>query len=155
MNDFSIQTAYRLPEISDEPGAASDQGNVSYSVPAMQAAFQISSDSVNHTPGFMKAAGTEDAFNRALDVAKGLAGAGFNVLSSAAIRQEVKDAYNRDINEKAAAHIRDYNAELPSRDKIAQMLESSMPHLRSTYEAGAVSTHEAIGALMAADAFSL
>ncbi|KAF3187711.1 hypothetical protein TWF788_001930 [Orbilia oligospora] len=146
-------TVYHLPEISDDPGSASDQGNVSYSVPAMQAAFQIMSESVNHTPDFMRAAGTEDAFNRALNVAKGLAGAGLNVLTNATIRKAVKDAYDRDITEKAQAHIRDYSTELPSRDRIAQMLESSIPHLRPTYEAGVVSTHEAIGALMAADAF--
>ncbi|KAF3288790.1 hypothetical protein TWF970_005845 [Orbilia oligospora] len=155
MNAFSLKTVYHLPEISDDPGPASDQGNVSYSVPAMQAAFQIMSESVNHTPGFMKAAGTEVAFNRALNVAKGLAGAGLNVLTNATIRKAVKDAYDRDITEKAQAHIRDYSTELPSRDRIAQMLESSIPHLRPTYEAGVVSTHEAIGALMAADAFSL
>ncbi|KAK6335715.1 hypothetical protein TWF730_003093 [Orbilia blumenaviensis] len=156
MNNFSIKTVYHLPEISDEPGAASDQGNVSYSVPAMQAAFQIDSGAaVNHTPGFMKAAGTEDAFNRALDVAKGLAGAGFDILSSAEIRKEAKNAYDHDITQKAEAHIRDYAADLPSRNDIVQMLDSSMPHLRSAYEAGTMSTHKAIGALMGADAFLL
>ncbi|KAK6343166.1 hypothetical protein TWF718_008539 [Orbilia javanica] len=155
MNDFSIKTVYYLPEISDEPGAASDQGNVSYSVPAMQAAFQINTESVNHTPGFAKAAGTEDAFNRALEVAKGLAGAGFDVLSNAEIRQKVKDAYDHDIAQKIEEHLQDYDAELPGRDKIAEMLELSMPHLRPRYETGAASTQEAIGALMAADAFSL
>ncbi|KAF3256511.1 hypothetical protein TWF192_001935 [Orbilia oligospora] len=128
MNAFSLKTVYHLPEISDDPGSASDQD-------------------------FMRAAGTEDAFNRALNVAKGLAGAGLNVLTNATIRKAVKDAYDRDITEKAQAHIRDYSTELPSRDRIAQMLESSIPHLRPTYEAGVVSTHEAIGALMAADAF--
>ncbi|KAK6505877.1 hypothetical protein TWF481_007767 [Arthrobotrys musiformis] len=155
MNGFSIRTVNHLPEISDEPGAASDQGNVSYSVPAMQAAFQISSDSVNHTPGFMRAAGTKEALDRALDVAKGLAGAGFDVLSNATIRQEVKDSYRREITRRVAAHAREYGAEIPNKNTILEMLKPSVPQHRLMYEAGTIETHEAIGTLMAADAFYL
>ncbi|KAI1487354.1 hypothetical protein F5X96DRAFT_672737 [Biscogniauxia mediterranea] len=61
--------------------------------PAIQVAFFIKSDrAVNHTDTFAKAAGTEYAFKRAIDCAKGLAADGFDVLADDKLAKEVWEA---------------------------------------------------------------
>ncbi|KAK0724153.1 hypothetical protein B0H67DRAFT_481708, partial [Lasiosphaeris hirsuta] len=90
MNDLGAKTVDRLAEITDDPGAATDQGNVSIECPAMQAAFFIDSDGAfNHQKRFAEAAGTRDAFDRAMACGKGLAAAGYRVLTDDQIAADI------------------------------------------------------------------
>ena len=64
------------------PGST-DQGNVSYVVPSFHGGYAIpcAPDAFNHTPAFTQAAGSEDAYLRTVDTSKGMALAGWRVLS--------------------------------------------------------------------------
>ncbi|KAH7304446.1 hypothetical protein B0I35DRAFT_445231 [Stachybotrys elegans] len=154
MNEFGVKTVYKLPEITDNPGAASDQGNVSHFCPAMQAAFFIESGgAVNHTPAFVKAAGTEDAFMRAINCAKGLAAVGLDVLVDGRIAKEVQESYASDISAKAATVAREFGKEVPSQDQITGLLESLPPLAQALLKAPGVSKEQVIAALMAVDVY--
>ncbi|KAK6538456.1 hypothetical protein TWF694_010041 [Orbilia ellipsospora] len=153
MNKFDSKTVYSYPGVSDMPGAATDQGNVSYFLPAMEAAFFIESNgAVNHTPKFADAAGTEDAFNRALEVGKGLAGLAFEVLTNQPFRQEVKKSFEQVILTKAEDQMRinSFNSSI-TRASIESLLLSSMPTLIPLYKEEKISSEQAMGALMATD----
>jgi len=68
-------------------------GNVPYKCPAMQAAFSLDTDTFNHQSAFREAAGTEDAFQRALRCGNGLAVAGFRVLTDGAVADKIKQEF--------------------------------------------------------------
>jgi amidohydrolase len=78
--------------------ASTDQGNVSYVVPAFQPSFGLLAGhgSSNHTRGFTEVTGTEDAFQRTLIVAKGLAATAWSILSNDQIARQVKDDFDED-----------------------------------------------------------
>ncbi|KAH7035107.1 uncharacterized protein B0I36DRAFT_317644 [Microdochium trichocladiopsis] len=98
MSNFGISTAYTLPEITDNPVAATDQGNVSHHCPAMQAAFFIDSrGAFNHQPEFAACAGTDDAFARAMDCAKGLAAVGVDVLTNDVLHGAVRSSFEESL----------------------------------------------------------
>jgi len=153
MNEFGVKTVYKLPEITDNPGAATDQGNVSHSCPAMQAIFFIESGgAVNHMPAFADAAGKEDAFLRAIDCAKGLAAVGFDVLVDGGRATEIQNSYVLDISAKAAAVAHEFGKELPSQEQIDRLLASPPPPLQKLLTPG-LSREQVIAALMAVDAY--
>ncbi|KAK3345884.1 hypothetical protein B0T25DRAFT_483443 [Lasiosphaeria hispida] len=96
MNDLGAKTVDRLAEITDDPGAATDQGNVSIECPAMQAAFFIDSDGAfNHQKPFADAAGTRDAFDRAMACGKGLAAAGYRVLTDDQVAADIDTEFQQ------------------------------------------------------------
>lgn len=84
---------------SDGPvAAATDQGNVSYVIPALHAIIGIPVDdgSKNHTAGFTKAAGTAVAHERTVLSGKAMAMTGWDVLTSDALYEKVKLDFERD-----------------------------------------------------------
>ncbi|EPS38604.1 hypothetical protein H072_7624 [Dactylellina haptotyla CBS 200.50] len=153
MNNYDIRTVYELPGLSDSPGAATDQGNVSHFVPAIMAAFFIDSGgAVNHTPKFAEAAGTENAFDRAMGAAKGLAGLGFEVLTNTKFLQEVRDSHQKDIADKIDAHVARSGDNFQLTDQqIENLITESMPSLLPVLQGGGITRLQAIGALMATD----
>jgi hypothetical protein len=78
--------------------AATDQGNVSYIVPALHAIIGIPVDdgSKNHTPGFTRAAGSATAYERAVLSGRAMAVTGWDVLTDDALYAEVKRDFEDD-----------------------------------------------------------
>lgn len=78
--------------------AATDQGNVSYAIPALHAIVGIPADdgSKNHTVGFTKAAGTAVAHERTVVSGKAMAMTGWDVLTNDALYEQVKQDFERD-----------------------------------------------------------
>ncbi|KAJ5321193.1 hypothetical protein N7476_004195 [Penicillium atrosanguineum] len=79
-------------------GAATDQGNVSYAVPALHASIGIPVDdgSKNHTAGFTKAAGTAVAHERTVVSGKAMAMTGWDIITNDALYEQVKQDFERD-----------------------------------------------------------
>jgi amidohydrolase len=81
------------------PGGSTDHGNMSKKWPAIQPMFQISHDNGSapttgpHTPEFEVAAGTQKSLEKALMVAKGLAGVAVDVLSVEGMLDAIKDEF--------------------------------------------------------------
>ncbi|KAM0240810.1 hypothetical protein ACHAP5_007845 [Fusarium lateritium] len=78
--------------------AATDQGNVSYALPALHAiiGIPVEDGSKNHTTGFTKAAGTSVAFERAVAAGKAMAMTGWDVLTDDAFHDQVSRDFERD-----------------------------------------------------------
>jgi metal-dependent amidase/aminoacylase/carboxypeptidase family protein len=78
--------------------AATDQGNVSYAIPALHAIIGIPVDdgSKNHTAGFTKAAGTAVAHERTVVSGKAMAMTGWEVLTNDALYKQVKQDFEKD-----------------------------------------------------------
>jgi amidohydrolase len=71
--------------------ASTDQGDISYAMPSLNAGFWIRSPGAGpHTPGFTEAARTRESFECALRVGKGLAMTGLEVLMRKGLVEEVK-----------------------------------------------------------------
>lgn len=82
-----------VDEIRGMSGASSDQGDVSYVLPSLMPGFQIPTgeeDVGPHNPEFAKAAGTKQAFECAMRVAKALAGTAVDILGRRELLDEVK-----------------------------------------------------------------
>ncbi|KAF1958380.1 putative amidohydrolase [Byssothecium circinans] len=80
--------------------ASTDQGNLSYAIPSVNASFAIPPGELKgapHSPDFEKASGMEEAFVAALRVAKALAGTAVDVLSLPGLVDEVKEQWRRDM----------------------------------------------------------
>lgn len=80
--------------------ASTDQGNLSYAMPSVNASFAIPpgpGKGPPHTPDFEGASATRDAFLRALRVGKALAGTAVDVLSTPGLLEEVKEQWRRDM----------------------------------------------------------
>ncbi|KAK2839206.1 hypothetical protein FQN49_006369 [Arthroderma sp. PD_2] len=78
--------------------AATDQGNVSYAIPALHAIIGIPVDdgSKNHTAGFTKAAGTAVAYERTVVCGKAMAMTGWDMITNGALYEQVKEDFERD-----------------------------------------------------------
>ncbi|KAF2653698.1 putative amidohydrolase [Lophiostoma macrostomum CBS 122681] len=82
--------------------ASTDQGNISYALPSVNASFAIPPGSEHgppHTPDFEQSSGTQAAFARALRVAKALAGTAVDVLRDPKLLDQVKEQWKRDMKE--------------------------------------------------------
>lgn len=99
-----------LPDIPDPPipsgeqltyvKASTDQGNISYAIPSVNASFAIMPGPLKgqpHSPEFERSSATEEAFGRALRVGKALAGTAVDVLSIDGLLDEVKEEWRRDM----------------------------------------------------------
>ncbi|KAL2794036.1 hypothetical protein BJX66DRAFT_351457 [Aspergillus keveii] len=76
------------------PGST-DQGNVCYECPAFHSGFDILTPpgAYNHTRGFTASAGSDEAYDRCIESAKGMAGAAWRILADDHIASEVKKAF--------------------------------------------------------------
>lgn len=82
---------------------SSDQGNVSYVCPSIHTFFPISPAEVfNHTAGFQTASGTDDAFDRAIEVGKGLAATAYRFLLDDDLAAKVRADFEEDKALRAA-----------------------------------------------------
>ncbi|KAK3307274.1 uncharacterized protein B0T15DRAFT_553856 [Chaetomium strumarium] len=82
--------------------SSTDQGNISYAVPSVNASFAIPPGPLGgqpHSPDFEVASGTREAFGRALRVGKALAGTAVDVLTKEGLLAEVKRQWRRDMDE--------------------------------------------------------
>lgn len=99
-----------LPDVPDPPippldqytyvKASTDQGNLSHVLPSVNASFSIPpgpEGGANHSKDFEKASGTKVAFERALGVAKALAGTAVDVCSVEGMLQRVREEWKKDM----------------------------------------------------------
>jgi metal-dependent amidase/aminoacylase/carboxypeptidase family protein len=100
-----------LPDIPDPPipaaeqftfvKASTDQGNISYAMPSLNASFAIPPGpkaGPPHTPDFEGASRTKEAFERALRVGKVLAATAVDVLTTPGLIEEIKEEWRRDMD---------------------------------------------------------
>jgi amidohydrolase len=100
-----------LPEVPDPPipspdhftwvKASTDQGNLSYAMPSVNASFAIPPGQQKgppHTPDFERASSKRGAFERTLRVGKALAGTAVDVLAIPGLILEVRDQWRRDMD---------------------------------------------------------
>lgn len=91
-------------------GASTDQGNVSYEMPSLHVGFSIVPGPEGqgpHNPEFAAAAGKRDAFERCLRAAKALAGTALDVLTKDGLLEEVKKAWEKDMERYRRVNIED------------------------------------------------
>lgn len=79
--------------------ASTDQGNLSYHLPSMNVSFAIPAKTPPHSPDFEKASGTKTAHDRALRVAKAMAGTAVDVCAVPGLLHDVKEQWKRDMAE--------------------------------------------------------
>ncbi|KAH7329629.1 peptidase dimerization domain protein [Stachybotrys elegans] len=80
--------------------ASTDQGNISHSLPSMNVSFAIppgKNAGPPHTPDFREAAGSKGAFQRAMRVAKGMAGTAIDVCAIPGLLEEVEQQWRHDM----------------------------------------------------------
>ncbi|KAH7245289.1 hypothetical protein BKA59DRAFT_454358 [Fusarium tricinctum] len=81
-------------------GASTDMGNVTYCLPGIHPMFSIGTEDPlvqPHTPKFAAAAGTKEAFDRALDCGKGLAATACEMLLRTELMDKARDEFKRDV----------------------------------------------------------
>lgn len=99
-----------LPDVPEPPippldtytyvKASTDQGNLSYVLPSINASFSIppgSQGGANHSKDFEVASGTREAFLRAMRVGKALAGTAVDGCSVRGMLEEVREEWERDM----------------------------------------------------------
>jgi amidohydrolase len=80
--------------------ASTDQGNISYAMPSVNASFSIPAGPLRgqpHSPEFERSSATREAFRRALRVGKALAGTAVDVLCTPGLLERVKEEWRRDM----------------------------------------------------------
>ncbi|GAB0134291.1 hypothetical protein EsDP_00002669 [Epichloe bromicola] len=85
--------------------ASTDQGNLSHALPSMNVSFAIppgAEAGQPHSPDFEKAAGTKEAFDRAMRVAKAMAGTALDVFITPGLLERIREQWRRDVSEQAA-----------------------------------------------------
>ena len=90
---YATKDGVKIPPRAEQegiPGASTDEGDVSYEVPSLQAVFKLVSEQSNHNAAFAKAAGTMDSHKRTIAVSKRLAMVAIDYLSDEKFRKEVK-----------------------------------------------------------------
>lgn len=91
-----------VDEIQGRSMASTDQGDISYAMPSLSPSFSVvpgPGGNGPHNPEFAEAAGTRDAFERALRVGKGLAGTAVEVLTKEGLLAEIKQEWKRDVKQ--------------------------------------------------------
>ncbi|KAK7420770.1 hypothetical protein QQX98_002574 [Neonectria punicea] len=89
-----------------DPSGSTDQGNISHDFPAISPQFQITfangsvPETGPHTEGFEVAAGSKPAFEKALLVAKSLAGVAVDVLTVDGLLDEIKAEFKKSQSSK-------------------------------------------------------
>lgn len=85
----------------DNPNKGSwgtDMGNVSHICPSFHGSFAlpIRPGEAIHTPGFTRVTGTEEAFNLAIGVAKGMAMTGWTILADDGVAEQLRSDFELD-----------------------------------------------------------
>ncbi|KAB8263142.1 hypothetical protein BDV32DRAFT_146930 [Aspergillus pseudonomiae] len=99
-NYVSAMETLGFPVLSS--GAAqsgsTDMGNVTYICPGFHGGFAVPAEpgAFNHTPSFTKAAGTNQAYELAINTAKGMAVVGWNVLSDDSLADSIRNDFKED-----------------------------------------------------------
>jgi amidohydrolase len=90
------------PDTAEAGLGSTDQGNVSYEVPAFHGVYAIPCpDGVfNHMPGFTECAGTDEAYKATIVCAKGLAVVGWRILAEDTIAEAMRREFERDVRGK-------------------------------------------------------
>ncbi|KAK8187856.1 uncharacterized protein BKA78DRAFT_337720 [Phyllosticta capitalensis] len=89
-----------VDRVQGHSNASTDQGDVSYHVPSLSPGFWIRpGDQGNgpHSPDFEGAAGTREAFGKALRVGKALAATAVGVVAGPGVRERVWREFERDV----------------------------------------------------------
>ncbi|KAI1770286.1 hypothetical protein F4818DRAFT_433582 [Hypoxylon cercidicola] len=89
-----------MDEIGGRTMASTDQGDISYAMPSLNAGFAIPpgpGGNGPHNPEFAEAAGTRVAFDRCLRVGKALAGTAVDILTEDGLLAEVKKEWEKDV----------------------------------------------------------
>ncbi|EAA29588.1 hypothetical protein GE21DRAFT_6984 [Neurospora crassa] len=78
---------------------STDMGNVCYECPGFHGVFGIETEdgAANHTKGFTKGAGTQDAFERALECGRAMAEVGWRVLADEEFAADVRREWEVDM----------------------------------------------------------
>ena len=100
-----------LPDVPEPPlppagqltfvKASTDQGNVSYALPSMNVSFAIPpglKGGQPHTPDFESASGSKEAFERAMRVAKAMAGTAVDVCSTPGLAESIRAQWQDDMS---------------------------------------------------------
>jgi metal-dependent amidase/aminoacylase/carboxypeptidase family protein len=98
-----IPTDQDVDEIQGRSMASTDQGDISYAMPSLSPSFSVKPGPKGngpHSPDFTEAAGTRDAFDRAIRVGKGLAGTALDILTINGLLAQVKQEWKREIHAK-------------------------------------------------------
>ncbi|KAK3308312.1 uncharacterized protein B0T15DRAFT_105018 [Chaetomium strumarium] len=84
---------------ADILAGSTDMGDVCYECPGFHGVFGIGTKEgeANHTKGFAAAAGTDDAFQRALECGRGMALVGWKVLSDDGFAEKVRKEWEEDM----------------------------------------------------------
>lgn len=84
-------------------GASTDQGNVSYKCPSIHGVFPIptAEQAVPHTAKFQAYSGTAEAFDNAMETARGLAEAGIEVLMDDEVYNAMRKEFDNDREREA------------------------------------------------------
>lgn len=90
-------------EPADFLAGSTDMGNVCYECPGFHGAFGIGTreGEGNHTKGFAAAAGTEEAFELAVECGRGMALVGWKVLADDAFAERVQTEWEEDMKRAA------------------------------------------------------
>jgi amidohydrolase len=88
-----------MDEPADILAGSTDMGDVCYECPGFHGVFGIDTKEgeANHTKGFTAAAGTQDAFERALECGRGMALVVWKVLSDNAFSERVQKEWEEDM----------------------------------------------------------
>ncbi|KAK4148309.1 p-aminobenzoyl-glutamate hydrolase subunit B [Dichotomopilus funicola] len=90
-------------EPADILGGSTDMGDVCYQCPGFHGVFGIGTNEgeSNHTKGFAAAAGTEEAYERALECGRGMAVVGWKVLSDDKFAERLRSEWETDMKDAA------------------------------------------------------
>lgn len=98
--DYAIATDANEDAVNGKTQASTDQGDMSYAMPSISPMYEIEAGEGGqgpHNPGFAASAGTKASYERALRVAKGLAGVAVDALRDEKFLAEVKSSWEQDM----------------------------------------------------------
>ncbi|KAJ3497487.1 hypothetical protein NLG97_g1865 [Lecanicillium saksenae] len=98
--DYAISTDADKDATNGKTQASTDQGDISYAMPSISPMYEIEAGEGGqgpHNPGFTASAGTKVSYDRALRVAKGLAGVAVDALRDERFLGEIKSSWKQDM----------------------------------------------------------
>jgi len=102
-NNASLADAYKenalavgrtFPDIAVDSTGSSDQGNVSWALPAIHPTFNVGAFAINHTQAFTEVAATDSAHQSMIEVGQALAMTGVDVVLDAGLRERAKAEFS-------------------------------------------------------------
>jgi len=86
----AVAVGRAFPEIVVDSTGSSDQGNVSWALPAIHPTFNVGAFAINHTEAFTQVAATDAAHQSMIEVGQALAMTGVDVVMDAELRGRAK-----------------------------------------------------------------